>query len=393
LPTAAQPQVQPPLSPVELEPKEISADGREIAAIAWRYFESNLRPATGWFDSVKGYSFTTMWDLASGIAAVACAEKLGLIPAERASELLGRALGTLNTLKLYGAELPNREYNTAHATMSGPGTPGKGTGWSALDVGRLLVWLKIVEQWHPEQANLIRATVSGWKFGRLAKDQEMFGIYNTGLREQYRQEGRLGYEQYSASGFELWSVPMKHAKDYAETEPVQVLGIELRADKRNLPHLTSEPFLLAAFELGALDPQFTQLTENMYQVQQRQWKATGAITAVSEDSLDRVPWFTYFDVYYQGRTWQCRNHAGEPSQTGCGFSTKAALGWSSLFEDDYARLLDQTARALASPGGYIAGLYPDGKQNAVLNVNTNAAILEAMLFRRRGKRPFVEKTQ
>jgi hypothetical protein len=395
LPPAAASVPPEPQAPSTIQPPspEKADSTQEIAATAWRYFETNYKPATGWFDSVHGYPYTTMWDLSSGIAAVACAEQLGIIPPKRADDLLRSALKTLVKLRLYNSELPNREYTTASAAISGPkATAGKGTGWSALDVGRLLIWLKIVAAWHPEYTDLTREIVQRWKFDRLAYHGEMFGVYFGGSSEYHRQEGRLGYEQYSATGYELWGVGMKRAKDYVETQPVQVLGVDLAADKRNLPFLTSEPFLLAALEVGTIDPRYTTLTENLYEAQKRRWQSTHELTAVSEDSLDRAPWFTYYNVSYQGKAWQCRSHSGEPSANNCGVSTKAAFGWAALFDDDYSQLLEKTARTLASADGYLAGRYPDGKTNTSLNINTNAVILEAMLYRRRGRRAFLENT-
>jgi hypothetical protein len=183
---------------------------------------------------------------------------------------------------------------------------------------------------------------------------------------------------------------MKKAKGYAETQPVQVLGVKLAADKRNLPYLTSEPFLLAAFELGALDPTYTALTRDLYRVQERRWESTHDLTAASEDSLDRAPWFVYFNIYYQGQSWQCRDHSGRLASGACGFSTKAAFGWAALIPDDYSRLLEESARTLGSADGYLAGRYPDGQKNTALNINTNAVILEAMLYRQRARHAFLE---
>lgn len=406
---AAPPAVaKPPVPPLRVEPADLppigvaivstppppapkSAVNREAAEIAWRYFEKNYHPATGWFDSVKDYHFTTIWDLSSGLAAVACAEKLGLISRQRAGEMLALALNMLAKAPLYNAELPNREYNTATGKISAPKqTAGRGTGWSAIDIGRLLIWLKIAAAWHPELAAQTRGIVKRWTFARLAQDGEMFGLYYGGAREYRRQEGRLGYEQYSAAGFELWGIPMPIARSFNRTRPTQVEGVELSADTRNLPYLTSEPFLLTAFELGDIGEPYTKLTRNLYQAQERRWSATHELTAVSEDSLDRAPWFVYFNISYQGKAWTCLDHSGKSTPGLCGFSTKAALGWASLYDDEYALVLDEAALKLASPGGYATGKYPDGKLNTALNINTNAAILEAILYRERGRRAFLE---
>jgi hypothetical protein len=183
---------------------------------------------------------------------------------------------------------------------------------------------------------------------------------------------------------------MNKARGYADTQRVDVLGVHLAVDKRNVPNFTSEPFLLAAFELGTIDDTFAKLTRDMYRAQERRWETTKELTAASEDSLDRAPWFVYFSVAYQGRTWQCPKHSGKPSTNNCGFSTKAAVGWAALFGDSYSKLLEDKARSLVSPDGYIGDAYPGGKRNTSLNINTNALILEAMLFRQRGRHAFLE---
>lgn len=402
--------IKPPVLPPHLESGDLPPIGREILSLppleppkswinreaaetAWRYFEKNYHPASGWFDSVKGYPFTTMWDLSSGLAAVACAEQLGLISRQKAGEMLARSLETLAKAPLYNGELPNREYNTATGKISAPKeTAGRGTGWSAIDIGRLLIWLKITAGWHPELSAQARGIVQRWKFARLAQNGEMFGVYYGGKREYHRQEGRLGYEQYSARGYELWGISMLRARLLGRTAPTQVEGVDLAADTRNLPYLTSDPFLFAAFEAGSIGEKYGQLTDRVYRAQQRRWSATHELTAVTEDSLDRAPWFVYFNISYQGRAWICLDHSGKPAAGLCGFSAKAALGWASLYEDEYASLLEESALKLASPGGYIAGRYPNGKPNTALNINTNAAILEALLFRERSRRAFLEPT-
>ena len=186
---------------------------------------------------------------------------------------------------------------------------------------------------------------------------------------------------------------MKRAKDYLETSPVEVLGVRLAADKRNVPFLTSEPFLLAAFELGSIDPTYSALTKSLYRAQEQRWETTQELTAASEDSLDRAPWFVYFNLYYKGKTWNCSDHSGSASPGSCGFSTKAAFGWAAIFDDDYSHLLEEAAQALGSPDGYVAGTYPGGRTNTALTINTNAVILEAMLYRQRGRRAFLENNQ
>jgi hypothetical protein len=144
------------------------------------------------------------------------------------------------------------------------------------------------------------------------------------------------------------------------------------------------------FELGVIDPTYTALTRDLYRAQERRWESTRELTAASEDSLDRAPWFVYFNIYYQGQSWQCRDHSGQRASGACGFSAKAAFGWAALLPGDYSRLLEDSARTLGSADGYVAGRYPDGQKNTALNINTNAVILEAMLYRQRARHAFLE---
>jgi hypothetical protein len=74
------------------------------------------------------------------------------------------------------------------------------------DLAPANAYLPDLDDRHPEYEGLARNIVQHWKFGRLARGGEMFGVYASDQREYRRQEGRLGYEQYSAAGFELWGV-------------------------------------------------------------------------------------------------------------------------------------------------------------------------------------------
>jgi hypothetical protein len=79
-----------------------------------------------------------------------------------------------------------------------------GFGWSVTDIGRLLVWLKIVAERDPEFAGDAAAAVRRLDFTRLVRDGYMWGEETApdGTRRQY-QEGQVGYEQYAAQGFAL----------------------------------------------------------------------------------------------------------------------------------------------------------------------------------------------
>lgn len=365
----------------------------DIARLAWRYFSANRHSETGLFNAVHNYPFTTMWDMASALAGLVAAEQLGIIDGAQFHQDSKRLLDTLVTLPLYNQELPNREYNAQTGKMvdlkNAPSQ--KGSGWSAIDIGRLLIWLRIVAAWYPDLAYQVKQVVGRWKLDRLGHNQEMYGVLFNGRSESVRQEGRLGYEQYAATGFALWGMHLPKALDYSHMAYVDILGTTLPYDSRNLAFLTSEPFFLATLEVGGIDETFDPLVRDIYQVQKRRWETFGIWTAVSEDAIAREPWFVYNTIYMDGQAWHCVSHNGRPYPAYRSLSAKAAFAWSALYPDAYAQQLRQKVQELVHPQyGYYAGLFETGEVNKSFNINTNAVILEAMLYNQRGRRPFLQ---
>lgn len=378
------------------EPDESESSSRqiEIARRAWKYFAANYLPETGMTNPVHNYSSGTLWDAGSALAAYVSAEKLGLIGRGDFVERAGRLLKTLLSMGMYNDELPNREYDWRTAgILDLRGKPSlRGSGWSALDLGRLLVWLKITESWYPELAGTAAAVVNRWKFERVCLHSELNGVLLEGSREHLRQEGRLGYEQYAASGFALWSREVGKAFDYEHAKWVELEGIRVPIDSRCYPYLTSEPFFLARMELGGLDDRFNSIIDDIYGIQKKRRQRTGILTAVTEDSINSPPWFVYNCIVYDGKPWTCLAHNGKPYDEFKNLSTKAAMCWSAIYSDDYSKELRRSVLDLADPNyGYYGGVYetPKGRVNRSLNLNTNAVILESMLYLQRNRKPFV----
>ena len=365
-----------------------------IARNAWKYFAANYLPDTGMANPVCNYSSGTLWDAGSTLAAYVSAEKLGLIGRGEFVEKAGRLLKTLHSLELYRQELPNREYDwRTTEILDLRGKPSQqGSGWSALDLGRMLVWLKITEGWYPEFAVTIIGILKRWKFERVCWDAQLNGVLLEGAQERFRQEGRLGYEQYAASGYALWGQHVNKAFSYAHAEWIELEGKEIPVDNRNYPYLTSEPFFLAKMELGGLDSRFNGLIDDIYEIQKKRWQRTGILTAVTEDAINAPPWFVYNCIFYNDKPWTCLAHNGKSCNQFRNLSSKAALCWSAIYSDPYSKELRRNVMDLVDPGyGYYGGIYETQKDriNRSRNVNTNAIILEAMLYLQRDRKPFI----
>jgi hypothetical protein len=149
--------------------------------------------------------------------------------------------------------------------------------------------------------------------------------------------------------------------------------------------VVSEPFLLLAFELG-LGATSGAIAETVYLAQRALARQTGRLVAVSEDSIDRAPYFVYNSVLNGGIAWAAFTLDGVDASADRTLSTKAAFGWGHLYRDAYAdQLLDRVAALHDPERGFFAGVYDaDGKTNTALTANTNGLILECLSYAARG---------
>ena len=208
----------------------------------------------------------------------------------------------------------------------------------------------------------------------------------------------MGYEQYAARSLQLWNLQAAEALNNPPIETVKVDGIPLQVDRRNLKnsgasnYLTNDPYLLWGMELGWTDAVKPQV-QNLLKVQAQRFQRTGILTAVNEDSIVKPPYFLYYSIYANGKNWEALAD-GNKSHPQLKFaSTKAGFGWSFLMpEDAYAQKLRSTFQNIHDPNrGYFSGLYENSKlgKNKAVDLNTNAAILEGLLYRSRGNKPIV----
>lgn len=373
----------------------LDARTRVLARAAWSYFERSTDPTTGLASTVKGHPVTTMWDVGSQLLGVLAAEDLGLVSPREASDLLARAVDSLARLPLCEG-LPGKAYDTRTLALVGyDGRPAPGgLGWSALDIARVLAPLSLLAWRHPELAGATRAAVSRWDLAALTDGITLRGASRgPGGALVRHQEGRLGYEQLAAKQLLAWGVPVAPVLDpRAHATSAEVSGGPVpQDDRRPTDHggarapVLSEPWVLDALENG-FDAITLPAARAILAAQARRFAATGRLTAVSEDHLDRPPWFSYSAVIDGDERWAAHDASGAPAPGALTFSTKAAVAWGVLFAGDYPDRLLAAAAELAQPGeGLLAGRYDaTGEPNRALSLNTNAVVLEALAYRVRG---------
>ena len=374
----------------KLTPEEMA-----VARHAWKYFENNWNDETGLVNSVDEFASVTLWDQSAAIAALVSAKELKIIPEAEFKTKMSRTLKTLATIPLYNNELPNKVYNAKTLVPVNYGQLEKKEeiGWSAVDLGRMALWLKIVGARYPQFKTQTEAVWKSWKVKRLTQKGQMYGTSVLDGREQYNQEGRLGYENYAAYGLKLWGLDVEKALEFEDKAAfVNLYGKGIPYDLRDYQnsgannYVLSEPYILDGIETGfqALPKAYA---DRILAAQEARYRATKQLTAITEDNLDRHPRFVYNTLFVNGKPWATITDTGENYNNLRFLSTKAAIGWHVLYNNDYTRkLFDFVPKNLKSDGGWYNGFYETLKKpNKALTANNNGIILASLLYKQVGK--------
>lgn len=355
------------------------------------YFVNNTDAKTGLANSVDQFPAATLWDTSSYLLGMIAAQRLKLISEKEFDARMKKALNSLARLPLIEDALPNKSYDMRSLAMidyAGKPVPD-GIGWSAIDIGRMVVPLHILVWHYPRHAGAAKKVISRWDLDRVVQSSMLFGasVASNGKLEQL-QEGRLGYEQYAAKGFALLGLDVSDALNYRhQLAYVDIYGISVPYDKRDPTKfgarnfVLSEPYMLEGLEYG-LDGIGKEFAWRVYQAQEARFKSANIMTAVSEDHLDKAPYFAYNTVFSDGKPWNMITEAGEDASAFRSMSVKTAFAWHALYRTDYTERLIETAASLHDrKKGWYAGLYEEGGQpNRALTANTNGVILESLAF-------------
>lgn len=368
------------------------------ARTAWQYFEKYYVPATGLAWAHHKFEFTTMWDAASLMAATWSARELGILPQATYDGRIRTLLTTLNRLKLVDGVAFNTFYDTRTGEMVGEDANNTyrptavGTGYSVTDLGRLLIWLKVLSN-QPQHTQLATQVVRRLNMAELVRDEYPRGMVIKGKSRFHYPETAMGYLQYATSGFALWGQKVSAALDTRTgTREVNILGQKIRVDNRDSDKITSEPFIMMGLETGWFSPDLQQQSMAVLAAQEERFKRTGVITLVSEDALPDPPYyFYYYSLYRDGDSFVVDGPGPNSRVDGPRWvSAKAAFGWQALVPTPYTTAALKAVQPAAIPGiGWGAGVYertlrPTGEPS----LNTAALILEAAAYKMRG-RPFI----
>ena len=373
--------------------KTLTPEDIEVGKTAWKYFVHNYHESTGLVNSADKYPSTTLWDTGNYMMALIAADKIGIVSKDEYHKRLTTLLKTLQKIELYDDLLPNKVYNTINLAMTDYGNQEteKGIGWSAIDIGRLLIPLVYLQTYNPEYTEDIHAILSRWDISKMVQQGELYGAVVEDGNESILQEGRLGYEQYSAKMFATFGVDISNALRYDKyLEFVEIDDVSIAYDKRDKKHsdannyVLMEPYMLDGLEFG-WDYFSKEFSYRLYKAQENRYDETGILTAITEDHIDQAPYFLYNCVYVNKKKWSTIDEFGKEYNELKQQSTKASFAMHALYDTPYTKKLVDNLAELKTERGWYTGIYEkDGKVNKSVTCNTNAIVLESLLFKKVG---------
>ncbi len=396
---------------VKEEPAQLTEKQQDMALHAWQYFTRTVFPETGLPQGAVGSDTLTMSNVAGYLAALTCAKRIGVLEEIKFHERMTKLVTWLNRMQLNSLGVPNTFYSgRTGQSLNGISQPGE-DGHSALDIGRLLIWMRIVRNEFPTHASAIDRAVLRWNFRKLIDaDGLIYGsYYRDGGLHSYR-EGRFGELQYAAKGFALWGFNINASMQPDDTSLMTINNILLPFDNRYshkspIPRPQGEPFqpgavtttssLLNGMEFDwkipatATDPETwkvdqksLQLARSVFSVQKSRYEIGGKLTARAAHNLDRHPYFVIDSIIALGAPFATMDKSGRPEPKQSCVSTSAAFQLWAMFEGKYTDLLMDAMETLFDQyGGWYAGFYEDGgTTNKAISLNDNAVVLESLAF-------------
>ena len=377
------------------------------AMTAWKYINNNTQLSTGLVNSLDNYPTTNMSGVADYLISLLAAKEFSFITNKEYDERLSLVLSFLNEMQLSQGEVPNKVYSTQTGQMVNYGNQPQDIGWSSLDVGRVLIVLAIVKRHSPEFSEYIDKAVLRWNFCELiSADGELYGAsVQDGQVNRYK-EGRLGVEEYTSYGYIDWHIVPEKAINIEPFDVATIYGVDLIFDGRDprvfnvLRPVYTTPYLWMGLEFnwdGIGDERSSDATHTnqtlsamadaIYLVQEKRWDNERIYTARGEHVVSGEPYFVYDAIYGLGTPWITLAEDGSSHDQLALISTRVAFQMWALWKTDYTDRLMTLVKELYDPQrGWFEGRFElTSAYEKSLSLKTNAGVLEALLYKQRGK--------
>ncbi|NYU09984.1 hypothetical protein A8O28_12990 [Enterobacteriaceae bacterium CCUG 67584] len=367
------------------------------ARIAWRYFENNTQPQTGLVNGSDKQPRVTLWQMGDTLIALLAARDLGLVQEPEFDARLTRLLGTLNRLTLTETRTPGRLYSSRTATpIDFTGKPAK-SGWSAKDMARLMLALRLTAERAPQYREYLDKIILRWNFCRVMDNEgELWSASVQNGQPVLREELRLGESEYAASAFRLWGFPAGKAFTPPSRNVIlfqRSLAVDARDPRTTWQPslLTTLPAMLPGVEFGWQPPgvpsdvqkALRARAEGIWLSQKSRWEQDKVLTARADFYLFQAPWHVEDTVWGNGYAWNTLGDDGKYYPRLAQVSTKAVFLLWALWKTDYTDALMAVTRHLNNPqqGWFEGRVEATGDINPTLTLSTNAMVLEALYYK------------
>jgi Protein of unknown function (DUF3131) len=386
------PAPPPPIVTVVVTPQERQLY-LDAARTSWNLVNRITEPSTGLARAHAKYSYVTLWDIAGAIAANYTAHELAFIDDATYDAHIQRILATLSTVDLFDKKAFNRTYDAKTGRMvdNANKISNVGAGWSSVDIGRLLVWLRIISVKQPKYTPLATQVVRRLNMSELLEDGNLRGFQVdpvTGKSSSFTED-EIGYQQYALSGFSMWGAKVNpDGLDVRRNvAAINVLGVRLLMSSPGNDRVMSEPFIMLGMETGFRTADIARQAAQVLAAQTARYQRTRIVTAVTEDALPDPPYyFYYYSVYHRGKSFVVESLDDKSVERPRWVSSKAAFGWNAVLPSAYTQLVMRTVRPAGTPDGWGSGVYEDTLQpTGVPSLNTAALIMESALYKTRGR--------
>lgn len=349
----------------------------------------------------SGTTVATPWSMADQITALLIARRLGYIDARTFDRRFTRMVSFLGQMQLTADGMPNRFYDVSTgAALDGSLQPGV-AGWSAVDTGRLLLWLRIAAEEHPQFAPFIRRAVARLSVCRIISERGQLQLGTAGGEGiQLSPESGRGYDAYAAQGYRAWGIEVP-VPAVAESYPFQTeiggVRFAVSEDTTNQAPVMSTPPAYLGFELG-FEPLGQSVDEvaggrsavdamaAVAEAQAARYAESGKPTGRSDFRRGEDPTTVFGTVLAQGYPWSVSAPDGTLRAELPLVTTRAAFALNTFAEDPNAQLLLMLVEELFDPSsGWFEGRYEaTGAYEETRTSATNAFVMEALAYRHLG---------
>jgi hypothetical protein len=265
-----------------------------------------------------------------------------------------------------------------------------GSGWSAEDLGRLLLWLRVLGGTAPDLAPATEAVFARLHLSRMVAGGQLYSALNQDGREQVIDDLRLGRQQVTAAALSLWGVVLPAMFGYQDAIMRRVGTLSAPGDRRDGSTISPEVFARGIVELGGIDGCFEAAARGMLDAQHGLAARRKQAVMVADELLDRSPWFVHGALAVGPDEWHVAGFDQLPQPALANFSLKAAYLWAAIDSAEATLAARGVADRLErSERGLYGGRYVDGRTNLALTLDTNASVLLAAYYVQRGSQPML----